>query len=90
MAANESKAIKKLNKQIKKLDARMDKLEKKLKKTLGAGETVIIEEMDMEIPTSSAFSEAEVEMADEMTEEAEELDDMMEKMDDLKKNRKKK
>ena len=26
MAANESKAIKKLNKQIKKLDARMDKL----------------------------------------------------------------
>jgi len=85
MASNESKAVKKLNKQIKKLNARMDKLEKKLKKTLGAGDTVIVEEVDMEIPTSSSFTEAEVEMADEMTEEAEELDDMLEKMKDIKK-----
>ena len=87
MASNESKAVKKLEKQIKKLNARIDKLEKKLKKTLGAGETVTIEEVDMEIPTSSSFSEAEVELADEITEEAEELEDMMEKMEGLKKNK---
>ncbi len=85
MAVKVSKEVKKLNKQIKKLHARMDKLEKKLKKT-GAGDTLIIEEAEMEIPTTSTFSEAEVEMADEITEEAEELEDMIEKMKELKKN----
>ena len=86
MAVKVSKAVKKLSKQIKKLQARMDKLENKLKKA-GAGDTVIIEELEMEIPTKSSFSEAEVELADEITEEAEEMGDMMEKMKGLKKNR---
>ena len=86
MAVKVSKAVKKLDKQIKKLHARMDKLEKRLKKA-GTGDTIIIEEVEMEIPTKSSFSEAEVEMADEITEEAEEMGDMMEKMNDLKKNR---
>jgi alpha-galactosidase/6-phospho-beta-glucosidase family protein len=86
MAVKVSKEVKKINKQIKKLHARMDKLEKKLKKA-GAGDTVIVEEVEMDIPTTSNFSEAEVEMADEMTEEAEELEDMIEKMKELKKKR---
>ncbi len=86
MAVKVSKEVKKINKQIKKLHARMDKLEKKLKKA-GDGDTVIVEEVEMDIPTTSNFSEAEVEMADEMTEEAEELEDMIEKMKELKKKR---
>ena len=61
-------------------------MEKKLKKA-GDGDTVIVEEVEMDIPTTSNFSEAEVEMADEMTEEAEELEDMIEKMKELKKKR---
>ena len=85
MSSNESKAVKKLKKQISKLDARMDKLEKKLKKMSGAGEAAVTEDVEMEIPTKSSYSEAEVEMADEITEEAGELEDMLEKMDDLKK-----
>ena len=86
MAVKVSKEVKKINKQIKKLHARMDKLEKKLKK-VGAGDTVIVEEVEMDIPTTSTFSESEVELADEITEEAEELEDMIEKMKELKKNR---
>ncbi len=86
MAVKVSKAVKKINKQIKKLHARMDKLEKKLKKA-ESGDTVIVEEVGMDIPTTSNFSEAEVELADEITEEAEELEDMIEKMKELKKNR---
>ena len=86
MAVKVSKEVKKINKQIKKLHARMDKLEKKLKNA-GAGDTVIVEEAEMDIPTTSSFSEAEVQLADEITEEAEELEDMIEKMKELKKNR---
>jgi len=86
MAVKVSKEVKKINKQIKKLHARMDRLEKKLKKA-GSGDTVIVEEVEMDIPTTTNFSEAEVEMADEITEEAEELEDMIEKMKELKKKR---
>lgn len=80
-------AIKRLKKQIKKLNARLDELSEEIKGLKEASETFAARQVateSQEDPAQAAwsgskFSEEEVEMADEMTDEAEEVADILDK-----------
>jgi len=72
MATTKRKAIKRLKKQIKKLNARFDKLSEEIKELKDASETFAVRAV-------SKFSEEEVEIADEITDEAEEVADLLDK-----------
>ncbi len=87
MASKKSKAIKRLKKQIKKLNARIDKLSKEVKAVNDASEIDNTQNMAKEsqkgdaqtVWLGSKFSEEEVEMANEITDEAEEVADILDK-----------
>lgn len=87
MASKKNKAIKRLKKQIKKLNARIDKLSEEIGGLKDASETPATGQMATESQEDSAqaawsgskFSEEEVEIADEITDEAEEVADILDK-----------
>ncbi len=89
MAAKKSKAIKQIQKQVKKLNARINDLSKQIKGLQGSADTTVTDKIAAELQVESAqgarpeprFSENEVEVAEEMTEDAEEVEDIMEKTD---------
>ena len=82
-----SKVIKRLKKQIKKLNARCAELSEEIKGLKDASETFAAQQLATESKGNSAqaaragskFSEEEVEMADEITDEAEEVVDLLDK-----------
>lgn len=89
MAAKKSKAIKQIQKQVKKLNARINDLKKEIKDLQDIVDTAVTEQSAAKLQGESArgawpdprFSEAEVELAEEMTEDAEEVEDILEKTD---------
>jgi TolA-binding protein len=89
MAAKKSKAIKQIRKQVKKLNARIDDMSREIKSLQDTADTTVTDQLAAELQEESAqgawpnprFSEDEVEMAEEMTEDAEEVEDILEKTD---------
>jgi cell division protein FtsB len=69
MAKKKSKVIKQQKKQIKKLKARIAELSEEMKR------------LQHRVNTGRAFSENEVELAEETTEDAGEVEEIMEKVD---------
>lgn len=82
-----SKAIKQLKKQIKKLNKRVDELSEEIDGLKDASKTLATQHMAMDSEEDAAppvwsgrkFSEEEVEMAEELTDEAEEVLDILDK-----------
>jgi len=83
MATKESKAIKQLKKQVKKLNARIDEMSREIKGLHDTVDTTASKQMaaesQEEFVQGSRFSQDEVEIADELTEDAEEVADIREK-----------
>ncbi len=69
MAAKQSKAIKRLEKQVKKLSASIDEMSREIRNLRDAGGA----------RAGSRFTEEEVEIADEITDEAEEVADILDR-----------
>ena len=72
MTIKRRKAIKRLRKQVKNLDTRFDELSEELKGLKDTLETFAAQ-------SRSKFSEEQVAMADELTDEAEEVADILDK-----------
>lgn len=72
MTIKRRKAIKRLRKQVKNLDTRFDELSEQLKGLKDTLETFAAQ-------SGSKFSEEQVAMADELTDEAEEVADILDK-----------
>ena len=96
MTAKDKKAIQKLQKKLDKLKDRIDQVSSELA-ALQGGEENVSGNLGVERKAAvneavphPKFSEGEVEIADELTEEAEELADIIEKEKEEKKARKKK
>ena len=87
MAAKMSKAIRQLKKQVKKLNARIDDLSREINGLQDTADITVTDQIAAELQEESAqgalpnprFSENEVELAEEMTEDAEEVEDILEK-----------
>lgn len=77
MGAKKSKTIKRLKRQVKKLDARIDELKADIKLLKKA--SVSSDESEQLFHSDSKFTQEEVELAEEMTDDAEAVLDLLDK-----------
>ena len=77
MATKKSKKIKRLKKKIKKLNARIDELKADIKLLKNAAESS--DDSVSAVLSGSKFTQEEVELAEEMTDDAEEVLDILDK-----------